>query len=258
MHRLLEDAILKFNISRIIRLSGSDNYMFPRFDATLFPEVKVQTLEDFKDVKTCFRNVVLVPKSYASPIFQCKNRVWLRTRCMQCDGKGKNETHISSFRSRVLKVCSHRVRDMAANKSHGLIVLVSRAPYLRNKKDNVRNFERVLDNEAELAGKIRGNFTNSTVKVVHLESLDLCEQVAYAHNADIYMGVHGSGLVHLWWIRDDALVYEMEPHYEIANPTFRMLARLAGRNYHSDFVGGGWKLVHAYVNTVISNLKKYS
>ncbi len=258
VHRLLEDAILKFNVSRIIRISGNDNYKFGWFDQALFPEVRFQTLEDFKSVNTCFKKVVLVPKSYASPVFQCKNRVWLRTSCVNCDGKGKNETHINSFRTRVLKACSRRVDSMDADNNGSLIVLISRSPYMRNNKDSLKNFERILDNENELVTKIRGNFSDSTVHVVHLEKLDICEQVAYAHNADIYLGVHGSGLVHLWWMRDEALVYEMEPHYEVANPTFRMLARLTGRNYHSEFIPGGWKTVHTNVKSVIKNLMKFS
>lgn len=258
VHRLLEDALLKFNISRIIRISGNDNYKFPWFDQALFPETKVDNLKSLKNVSTCFKSIVLSPKSYASPVFQCKNRPWLRTTCMECDGKGKNETHIATFRNRVLKACSHHIEAMRAKKTGGLIVLISRTPYLRNSNDKLNNFERVMDNEMPLARALRGNFSNSSVHVLHLEELDICEQVAYAHNADIYLGVHGSGLVHMWWMRDEALVYEMEPHYELANPTFKMLARLSGRNYHHEFVTGGWKTVHSDIDSVISNLKKFS
>lgn len=257
VHKILQD--MKHRItsnSRIIRISGSDGYKFPEFDQALFPELKIQTLEDLQDVKTCFKNIVLVPKSYASPMFQCKNRVVLRKKCMDCNGQGLHGTDIYSFRKRVITSCSKS--GQLHRKNSSLIVLVSRTPYLRNTNDNIAKFERILDNELELTREIQKAFSNSAVQVVHLEKLSLCEQVAYGYNADIYLGVHGSGLVHLWWMRDNALVYEMEPHYEVGNPTFRMLSRISGRNYHSEHIGGGWKTVHSNVKSIIQNLKKYS
>lgn len=260
VHKLVGDT--KYSTassgSRIIRISGSDNYHFPEFDQALFPEAKVQALEDLHGTKTCFREVVLVPKSYASPIFQCKNRASLRAKCMECDGKGLNETDIRKFRDRVIRACSSRVKLPSNGDKSKLIVMVSRKPYLRNQNDKLDHFERVLDNEEELLRALREAFQNVTVRVVHLENLTICEQIAYGHNADVYLGVHGSGLVHLWWMRDDALLYEMEPHYQIGNPTFRMLSQLAGRNYHSEFIGGGFRTVHTNVRSVVENIRKYS
>lgn len=259
VHKLLGD--MKSSISavpRIIRISGSDNYHFPEFDQALFPEAKVQALEDIQDLKTCFREVILVPKSYASPIFQCKSRISLKMKCGECNGLGLNKTEIRKFRNRVLRACSSR--GLLPSKAVGqkLIVLVSRKPYLRNQNDKIDHFERVLENEEELAQALRKAFVNATVRVVHLENLTICEQVTYGHHADVYVGVHGSGLVHLWWMRGDALLYEMEPHYQIGNPTFRQLSYLLGRNYHRESVGGGFKKVHANVESVVQNIKKYS
>ena len=179
-------------ITRIIRISGSDNYHFPEFDQALFPEVKVQALEDVKDWKTCFREVILVPKSYASPIFQCKSRISLKMKCGDCDGKGLNETDIRVFRNRVLRACSSRGLLPSKGDGRKLIVMVSRKPYLRNQNDKLGHFERVLENEAELAQALQEAFKNATVQVVHLENLTICEQIAYGHNADVYLGVHGS------------------------------------------------------------------
>jgi hypothetical protein len=261
VHKLIGDMRKEFSEKgrpRIIRISGSDNYHFPEFDQALFPEVKAQALEDIQGVRTCFRKVVLVPKSYASPIFQCKNRVMLRPKCSLCDGKGLNETDVATFRTRVLKACSSRgLLPTKADKSK-LIVMVSRKPYLRNQNDKLDHFERVLQNEDELAEAMQQTFKNTTVEVVHLENLTICEQITYGHNADVYLGVHGSGLVHLWWMREDALVYEMEPYYQIGNPTFRLLSRLIGRNYHSEMVGGGFKSVRANLQSVLDNIKQYS
>lgn len=258
VHKLVGEMYRRGTITdgfRIIRISGSDNYHFPEFDQGLFPEARVQALEDLADTKTCFEKVILVPKSYASTIFQCKSRVSLRMKCITCDGKGLNETDISKFSDRVLRTCSSRAQSKDKNK---LVVLVSRRPYLRNGNDKLNHFERVLDNEGELSRALQQALVNVTVQIVHLENLSLCEQISYGHNADVYLGVHGSGLVHLWWMRDDALLYEMEPHYQIGNPTFRLLSRLSGHNYHSEFVSGGFKTVHSNVRSVVENIKKLS
>lgn len=257
VHKLLRDFESEVTSdSHLIRISGNDHYMFPEFERLLFPEVKAQTLEDLQNVNICFKKVVLVPKSYASPIFQCKNRANLRSKCMECNGNGLNDSSFNLFSNRVLKTCAAQIKLPPKNSS--MIILISRTPYLRNERDNLKNFERVLDNENELAAAIRKAFSHSAVHIVHLENLTICEQVAYGHNADILLGVHGSGLVHLWWMKDHALVYELEPHYEVGNPTFRILSRITGRNYHSEYVGGGWKTVHSNVQSIVGSLKKYS
>ena len=46
-----------------------------------------------------------------------------------------------------------------------------------------------------------------------MEDLPICEQIRYAHDADVLMGVHGAGLVHLWWIQEEALMFEFVPKY---------------------------------------------
>ena len=66
-----------------------------------------------------------------------------------------------------------------------------------------------------------------------MEDLPICEQIRYAHDADVLIGVHGAGLVHLWWIQEEALMFEFVPKYKISNPTFKELSALVGRNYYS-------------------------
>ena len=64
-----------------------------------------------------------------------------------------------------------------------------------------------------------------------MEDLGICSQVELAHSADVLIGVHGAGLVHLWWLRNESLIYEVEPLSQILNPTFSMLAELSGHRY---------------------------
>ena len=51
------------------------------------------------------------------------------------------------------------------------------------------------------------------------------------YDADIYIGVHGAGLVHSWWLQENAMLFEIEPSDKMDNPTFRMLTTLVGIHY---------------------------
>ena len=58
---------------------------------------------------------------------------------------------------------------------------------------------------------------------------------------DVLLGVHGAGLVHdhLWYLRDGATDFELEPSFQTSNPSF---ASLVGRNYASELIAGVWQL----------------
>ena len=257
LHKMLEDfkyTLSNNNMPRILRISGSNNYHFADFDQQLFPEVNFETLDHLGNASICFRKVILVPKSYSSVLHQCKMPSRVRRKCSDCNGWGLSKTQILSFRDRVLRVCS--LNDGARDNANSTIIFVSRKQYLRNENDERSHFERVMDNEDNLVAGLRKHFNSSVVQKVHFEDLGICEQVGMVHNADVYLGVHGSGLVHLWWLREGAVVYELEPHYEVGNPTFRTLARLSGRKYKKSSIGGGWGKVHARVDDIVADLEK--
>ena len=63
LHKLLQDVNLTQSHGiHIMRISGSNKHLFPKFEEALFPEAKVHTINSLNDVKTCFKKVVLVPK----------------------------------------------------------------------------------------------------------------------------------------------------------------------------------------------------
>ena len=66
----------------------------------------------------------------------------------------------------------------------------------------------------------------------------MCEQIQLAHTADDLVGVHGAGLVHLWWLQDHALMFEIVPRTQLGNPTFKMLSTLTGRRYYEYRIEG--------------------
>ena len=256
LHKLIEDfASAKPEKIRIIRISGGNNYFFPKFDLILFPKASVQTVDELENVLTCFRRIVLIPKSYSSTLFQCKMTEKLLQNCLLCSGRGYHNTQINTFRNRVLSACN--LKNVSNQDMKFVITVVSRNPYLRFPKDNIGNFQRLLENEQRLVLRMKAKFKFALVQIVHLENLSMCEQVKVARMSDVYLGVHGAGLVHLWWLREQSLVYELEPHFEVTNPTFHVLARVSGCKYMKSLTAGDSKYVFARVNDILHDLEDY-
>ena len=215
------------------------------------------SLNDFQGNNTvCFKKVILVPRGYQSGPFQCKMNPSLRKHCFECNGKDLKSTPLSTFRERVLKACNI-TQDNDINTRSSQLVIISRKPYERWYGDKTTNFKRVLHNEALMVSRIQEAFPDVSIEVVRMEELDICEQVRCAVEADVLLGVHGAGLVHLWWLRDGATGFELEPSFQTSNPSFRMLASLAGRNYASELIGGAPTEVSVDINQLILSLKKY-
>ena len=260
LHKLLQDVNhTQSHGIHIMRISGSNNYLFPKFGEALFPEAKVHTIDNLNDVKTCFKKVVLVPKGVHSFPFRCKMSSKTVQKCLDCNAKGLSKTPLNLFRTRVLKACS--VSDQRSSNitrtSVPSIIYLSRKPYMRFKSDKLDHFTRVLSNEKELILELRKTLKPATVRQVQLEDYELCDQIRIVHDADIYIGVHGAGLVHLWWLKEDSLVYELEPQYMVSNPTFRTLASLSGHKYKSINIGSGTKYVNVNIGKIVKDLKKY-
>ncbi len=260
LHKLIVDFGSSYNTSktsfRVIRTSGSNHYYFPKFDQKLFPEAVVERIDNLRSISTCFKKIILVPRAYSSPFFQCKMSKHLLEKCLRCDGSVNRNSPISTFRTRVLHACNLR-DDHALKKSRFNITLISRNPYSRFPTDKMGSFQRILANEGALLLRLKARFKFANVHKVRLETLDICEQIRLVHTSDVLLGVHGAGLVHLWWLQEKSLVYELEPHFEVSNPTFRVLARLSGRRYMRSLAGGDSRFVYARINSVLSDIDVY-
>ena len=237
----------------IIRLSHLP-YLFSEWEKKLFPELI--TAHDLANATVCFRRVIFVAQSFASVLFRCKMESNIMNKCYNCKGRNLNGTSLYSFRKRVLSSCGLIDSKMQVGKK---LIFISRRPYERWKADKPEYFERVLTNEGELMESVRKTFPGTIVTVAHMEKLDICTQIRLVHEADVLMGVHGAGLVHLWWLQKHAMVLELNPTYEAANPTFKMLSTLTGTNYRSLSVRTGTKhSVSVKVKDVIAVLRTYS
>ena len=223
----------------IIRLSkGKTPFTFPEMEKQLFPGlIPVEDIHNPTSIY-CFEKLVLVPWTYTSALFQCKNKVYLRESCYQCNGTGLEGTAVAQFRRKVLSACSLAEPPLPAHapQTPRKIVVVLRRPYHRFLGDYPQRFTRILTNSDELIDALKREFPTTNVTAVQMEGLSLCEQIELAHETDVLMGVHGAGLVHLWWLHNQALMFELLPQAQVTNPTFRMLATLSGRRYHEHLI----------------------
>jgi hypothetical protein len=255
IHKSLIDHHVEPGSYRIFRLTEGYNYIFAEYERALFPGVVPIT--DLPDGNVCFRKAVLVPKCYATILFQCKMQYEIRDKCLACDGRGLTGTSLRSFRTRVLAACS--IEDTPKRKSDPkLITVILREPYTRWAGDHPSHFERVLTNSIELVAGLEKSFPDCIVKPIHMEELSACEQIGYTHDADFLVGVHGAGLVHLWWLREEAVVIELEPYFEMGNPSFKTLAKLTGRRYVGLPIEGSSGGVRVNVNSIIEQIKSHS
>ena len=239
----------------IIRLPyrGPQTYLFPEWERKLFPEML--HIDELPNATLCFRKLVLVPGAFSCILFRCKMGSNVRSSCFNCKGRGLYGSSLYAFRHRVLSSCGLQDEEHHIGNR---ITIVSRTPYKRWSKDTAQNFQRVLGNEKELVTALEKNFPHTNVTVAHMEAIDICTQIRLAHDADVVMGVHGAGLVHIWWLQEDALAFELNPTFELSNPTFKMLSTLTGRNYRSINVSGSKHLVTVKIDNVIKELKSHT
>ena len=199
--------------------------MHAEFEERLFGRSNLNLIEMAKEglSTVCLRQAVLVPNAYASVPFRCKMDPSTRQKCINCAGE-KDEAHpMVTFSERVRATCGLDNNQKVTNTTN--VSLISRKPYRRWKGDEANaTFHRVLVNEDQVVDALQKLKTdlNLHVEVFHLESMHICEQVAMAAMADVLIGVHGAGLVHLWWLaKKHATMIELEPRSQVGNPSFR-------------------------------------
>lgn len=248
----------------IIRIPETkSHFLFPEFERRLFPEAMVYGLSELAASKVgtlCFERVVTTPWAFATTAFRCKMAdaiVKLRKKCYDCNSSKYPGTRFQLFRNRVLRACGLKDSPPYTEKTPRRIVIQLRKPYSRFEGDAPTKISRLLENSDKFVKAIIDAYPNTNVTVMHGEDLGICEQISLVHNTDILIGVHGAGLVHLWWLQDHALLFELVPRSQLSNPTFKMLSTLTGRRYYSyTSVKGGDKKVTVDEKDVIKRLKK--
>jgi protein O-GlcNAc transferase len=222
----------------VVRMTEAAGYKFGDFERALFPEL--MTLSELPEKRVCFREVVFSPWAYASVMFRCKEDAETRDKCLDCNGKGLSGSSLAIFRTRALQACSlvDQTPEMRGKRSRKSIVFVKRKQYHRWDGDMSQNFQRILTNQDEFVGELKSLFPDVDVHEIFMEEHDICEQMRLVHECDVFIGVHGAGLVHCWWLQDDAVLLELTPLSHTENRGFRTLTSLAGRRYRSLLIAG--------------------
>ena len=215
---------------KVIRFAAFGfRYLFGDYEKLLFPGIEF--VENIKEESICFKKLILPPRGYSSMLFRCKMESNIRSPCFHCDGKGRPGTAFRSFRTHSLKVCSLSDSRISGYRNPKKIVIILRKKYPRHPGANPKKVPRVLSNDNELIAEIKARFKTANVTSFHGEDLSICDQIRNVYDADIYIGVHGAGLVHSWWLQENAMLFEIEPSDKMDNPTFRMLTTLVGIHY---------------------------
>ena len=256
--------------SLIIRIPETKGqFMHSEYEKKLFPETNITSLADFssshKDTNVCFEEVIVTPWAYSTNAFRCKmadSIFRLRSKCYNCNSRGLPGTRYSGFRRRALAACNIEEQypdpvDTRTDNAPKKIVVEIRKPYMRHDNDRLHSFHRTLVNPKALLDGLQEGFPEASVQPMVAEELPLCEQIKMVHDADVLLGVHGAGLVHVWWLQDHALLFELVPVSQSANPSFKMLSALTGKRYYEyGRVKGGEMEVVVDSSDVVRELKK--
>ncbi len=242
LHKAILDTVDVGGDFQVLRISDKKNYMFPEYEKWLFPELI--TLNDLPNGTVCFGKVVFAPWTYSAVPFRCKMEDSTRGRCLECNGRKLYGTAFMSFRKRVISACSlvDQSPEERARREKRSLVVILRKPYNRWDGDFHANFQRVLTNQNDVVSTLTREFPLTNVTTTFMENMPICEQIRMVHDADVLMGVHGAGLVHSWWLQEDALLFELVPVSMISNPSFKTLTKLSGRRYVGFTISSG---VHA-------------
>ena len=97
------------------------------------------------------------------------------------------------------------------------------------KRTPEKNVGRILINEKEILQEIK-QCTMCKVEVVDLATLSFEEQLQKMRHANILIGIHGAGLMHAYFLADEAIVMEIHPSYR-QDRHFRIASRLNDKIY---------------------------
>ena len=204
-------------------------YIFGDYERLLFPGIEF--VENIKEESICFKKLILPPRGPLSTLFRCKQDSSILNPCFHCDGKGRPGTAFRSFRTHQLKLCSLSDSHISGYQNPKKIVFILRKIYSRYPGNRAKKLSRILSNSNEVIAEIKARFKTANVTSFHPEDLSICDQIRNVYDADIYIGVHGAGLVHSWWLQENAMLFEIVTSDKKGNPAYRMLATLVGMNY---------------------------
>jgi hypothetical protein len=68
---------------------------------------------------------------------------------------------------------------------------------------------RIVANNDELVNSLHKEFSSYSIQYVEFEGKSMSEQIEIVHSASVFIGVHGSGLAHVAWMRFGTILIEI-------------------------------------------------
>jgi hypothetical protein len=96
----------------------------------------------------------------------------------------------------------------------------------KTQKRSIVNFEAVVNYL-----KTEPSLGKFDVKPVFFEDMPMKMQIEAAHNATVMIGVHGSGLAHLAWMRPSTALIEIFPHHFDCRDWYEKGSAVSGLKY---------------------------
>ena len=90
---------------------------------------------------------------------------------------------------------------------------------------------RAFANFDEAVTALTNAFPDYTVKPAHLEDLPMRDQIEAAYKSTLFIGMHGSGLSHLAWMRSTAALVEIMPYKFTCRDWYERATAVSGVQY---------------------------
>ena len=142
---------------------------------------------------------------------------------------------VKEFNQFVLR--RHGVTDtLPLNCDKLRIVFLLRRDYVTHAGNKKGTVSRKIKNEDELLEALRQDYPTADVQGLQFDRFSFKEQLQFVANTDIFIGMHGAGLVHALFLPSHAAVLELYPLYRIQSlgiMYFRAMARWKKLKYTS-------------------------
>ena len=106
------------------------------------------------------------------------------------------------------------------------IMFIWRRDYIAHPRNPSGMISRKIQNEQELVDTLRKDFPAYTVKGVQIDLFEMRQQLEFARETDLLIGMHGAGLTHTMFLPKHAGLIELLPTYwSAANEHFHAIAK---------------------------------
>lgn len=179
---------------------------------------------DSSSLNRCYRNAILgLRKNERNPIDVKKNRSDLLLP-YEIDPRG-----VRGLRSHMIRWAGGSVADHEPSMQHPLVLLITR---------DIQNLRRALLNPHDVINATRKMCPHCDIRETVLEDMTYEDQVLLTSKASVIMGVHGSGLTHVGWMKPSekhtpTAMIELIPYKYTCRDWFEQASKIAGVEYYA-------------------------